>query len=64
MNLITFLIGSTSPLLIGALSDRYGIRGFELGFAALGGVYVLGALSMFVSYRYFFRRHYVHESGI
>ena len=61
MNLITFLIGSTSPLLIGAMSDRYGVRGFELGFAALGGVYVLGALSMFVSCRCFFRLHYVRE---
>ena len=63
MNLITFLIGSTSPLLLGALSSRYGIRGFEIGFAFLGGVYVLGALSLFVSWRFFFCRHYVREEG-
>lgn len=61
MNLITFLIGSTSPLLLGALSDKYGVHGFELGFALLGGVYVLGAVSLLVSYRFFFDRHHVHE---
>ena len=63
MNLIAFLIGSTSPLMFGALADRYGVRGFELGFSFLGGVYVLGALSMFVSCRFFFSRHLVHETG-
>lgn len=61
MNLVTFLIGSTSPLLLGALSDKYGVRGFEIGFALLGGVYVLGALSMFVSYKFFFVKHRVEE---
>jgi len=63
MNLITFLIGSTSPLLLGALSDRYGVRGFEVGFAFLGAVYVLGALCLFVSYRFFFVRYHVQEEN-
>ena len=62
MNLLTFLVGSTSPLLLGALSERYGVRGFEIGFSLLGGVYVLGAISMFVSYRFFFRRYAVPDA--
>ncbi len=61
MNLVTFLIGSTSPLLLGALSERLGVRGLELGFACLGGVYVLGALALFASAKFFFDRHHVKE---
>ena len=61
MNLVVFLIGSTAPLLMGVLSDRYGVHGFETGFAALGVVYVLGGLSMLVSVRFFFNRHRVEE---
>jgi len=61
MNLVTFLIGSTSPLMLGALSDRYGVHGFEIGFAILAGVYVLGALSMLLSWRFFFASHHVRD---
>lgn len=61
MNLVVFLVGSTAPLMMGALSDRYGVRGFEAGFAALGAVYVFGGLAMLVSVRFFFNRHRVEE---
>ena len=61
MNLVVFLVGSTAPLLMGALSDRYGVRGFEAGFAALGAVYVFGGLAMLVSVSFFFNRHRVEE---
>lgn len=61
MNLVTFLIGSTSPLLLGALSERFGVRGLEIGFACLGGVYAVGSLFLFASARFFFNRHFVKE---
>ncbi len=61
MNLVTFLVGSTSPLLLGALSERLGVRGLEIGFACLGGVYVLGAVCLFTSARFFFNKHLVRE---
>jgi len=61
MNLVVFLVGSTAPLLMGALSDRYGVRGFEVGFVALGGAYALGGVSMLVSARFFFKIHRVKE---
>ena len=58
MNLVVFLIGSTSPLMMGALSDRYGVRGFEIGFVVLGGIYVLGAVAVLVSHKFFFSSSY------
>lgn len=61
MNLVVFLVGSTSPLMLGALSDKYGVHGFEIGFAILAGTYVVGALALFVSCRFFFARHRVDE---
>ena len=61
MNFITFFIGSTSPLIFGALSDKYGVHGFEIGFAILAVVYVLGACSLLFSHRFLFARFHVKE---
>ena len=59
--MITFLVGSLSPLMMGALSDRCGMRGFEMGFAVLGAAYVLGALAIAVSFLWTFKRNRVAE---
>ena len=59
--MIAFLVGSLSPLMIGALSDRYGIRGFEIGFAALGVAYALGAAAIVASFLWTFKRNRVRE---
>ena len=61
MTMIAFFIGSLSPLMIGALSDRYGIRGFEIGFSVLGAGYVLGAVAIAISFFRTFRRDAVRE---
>ena len=61
MTMIAFFIGSLSPLMIGALSDKYGIRGFEIGFSVLGAGYVLGAVAISVSFFKTFRRDVVRE---
>ena len=61
MTMIAFLVGSLSPLMIGALSDRYGIRGFEIGFAVLGATYVAGAASIAASFFLTFRKGRVSE---
>ena len=37
---------------MGALSQKYGVRGFEIGFMLMGAAYALGAL--FVMYGFFF----------
>lgn len=59
--MIVFLVGSLSPLMIGALSDRYGIRGFEIGFVVLGVGYVLGAAMLLLSFFFTFKKDRVVE---
>ena len=61
MTMIAFFIGSLSPLMIGALSDRYGIRGFEIGFVVLGVGYVLGAAMLLLSFFFTFKKDRVVE---
>ena len=64
MTMVAFFTGSLSPLMIGALSERMGVRGFEIGFGILGGVYVLGALLLMVSFAFTFRRDRVDETSL
>ena len=51
----------TTPLMIGALSDKCGMRGFEIGFAILGVAYVAGAVAVFASFLWTFKRNRVSE---
>ena len=55
------LIGSLSPLLIGAMSDRMGLAGFERGFALMGGAYVVGALAMAAAFFFTFNKDRISE---
>ena len=59
--MIAFLVGSLSPLMMGALSDQYGIRGFEIGFVALGVAYALGAAAIIASFLFTFSKNRVVE---
>ena len=61
MTMVGFFIGSLSPLMIGALSDRYGIRGFEMGFSILGAGYLVGAAAIAVSFFWTFKRNRISE---
>lgn len=61
MTMIAFLIGSLSPLMIGMLSDRYGMRGFEVGFAVLGGCYAVGAAMIAASFFFTFFKNRIAE---
>lgn len=63
LNVLAGLVGSLAPIVLGALSDRYGARGFELGFAAYGGVLAIGALALGLSLFVTFRRDRVSEEG-
>ena len=60
-DLLAMLIGSLSPLLIGAMSDRLGMRGFEWGFALMGGAYVVGAAAMAAAFFFTFNRDKITE---
>ena len=61
MTMIAFFLGSLSPLMMGALSDRYGIHGFEIGFSVLGGIYVLGAVALVCSCLFTFKHNRITE---
>ncbi len=54
--LVAFLFGGLSGVLMGMLSQTYGVRGFEFGFLLMGGAYVVGAALMAISFAFTFRR--------
>ena len=56
-----FFVGGLSGIVMGALSQRYGVRGFELGFALLGGAYVVGAAAMAIAFCFTFARDRISE---
>ena len=56
-----FLFGGLSGIVMGALSQKYGVRGFEAGFALMGCAYVAGAVSVAVAFFRFFKRDRLTE---
>ncbi len=56
-----FFVGGLSGVVMGALSQKYGVRGFEIGFAIMAATYVLGAALMAVSFFVTFRRDRIVE---
>ena len=60
-DLFAMLLGSLSPLLIGAMSDRMGLSGFEWGFTLMGGMYVLGACAMAGAFFFTFNKDRIVE---
>ena len=61
MVMSAFFFGGLSGVAMGKLSDAYGIFGFEIGFAILGGAYLLGAGVMMVSFFHTFARDRIME---
>ncbi len=61
LNMLAFFFGGLSGLLIGWLSKTYGTRGFEIGFAAMGGVYAFAGVCMLCSLFFTFDRNRVTE---
>ena len=61
ITMIAFFFGGLSGVAMGALSEKYGTRGFEIGFGAMAGVYALAALLMMVSFFFTFRKNRVVE---
>ena len=56
-----FLFGGLSGIVMGALSQKYGVRGFEIGFMMMGTAYLLGAALMAVAFFSTFRRDRLRE---
>ena len=56
-----FFVGGLSGVVMGALSQNFGVRGFEIGFALMAATYVLGAALMSISFFFTFRRDRITE---
>ena len=61
LNVTAGLLGSLSPVLLGALSDRDGLRGFETGFAAMAGVEALALAALVAAAAFTFRKDIIRE---
>lgn len=56
LNVIAGLVGSLAPIALGALSQRLGLRGFEIGFASMVGVQTAAVVALAVAVLTTFRR--------
>lgn len=61
LNMIAFFFGGLSGVAMGALSQRWGVRGFEVGFAVMAGAYLAGAALMAFSFFFTFSKNRVVE---
>ena len=58
LNVIAGLVGSTAPIGLGALSESLGVRGFEIGFAAMAAVQLVAAVSLVLAMAFTFKRDF------
>ena len=56
-----FFFGGLSGVVMGALSQRYGVQGFEIGFALMGATYFVAAFVMMISFFFTFRKDRITE---
>ena len=61
LNMIAFFFGGLSGVAMGALSKRWGVRGFEIGFGVMAATYAVGAALMAVSFFFTFRKDRIRE---
>ncbi len=62
LNMIAFFFGGLSGVAMGALSQKWGVRGFEIGFGVMAATYALGAALMVYSFFFTFKRNRVLET--
>ncbi len=62
LNMIAFFFGGLSGVAMGALSHRWGVRGFEVGFAIMAATYAIAAVLMAISFFFTFKKNRVIES--
>ena len=61
LNMIAFFFGGLSGVAMGALSQKWGVRGFEIGFGIMAGTYALGAALMAFSFFFSFNKNRIVE---
>jgi MFS family permease len=61
LNVVAGLVGSLSPMFLGWLSQKYGVRGFEIGFSAMGIMLLVPVSALLISFFITFRKDRVIE---
>ena len=61
LNMIAFFFGGLSGVAMGALSQKWGVRGFEIGFGIMAAFYAVAALLMAYSFCFTFKKNRVME---
>lgn len=61
LNMIAFFFGGLSGVAMGTLSQRWGVRGFEIGFGIMATAYALGAALMAFSFFFTFNKNRTTE---
>ena len=61
LNMIAFFFGGLSGVAMGALSQKWGVRGFEIGFGIMAAFYAVAALLMMFSFFFTFKKNRVVE---
>ena len=56
-----FFFGGLSGIVMGTLSQKFGVRGFEIGFAIMGAAYFVAAFTMMISFFVTFRKDRIAE---
>jgi len=60
--MIAFLVGSTSPWLLGKSREHFGsAHGLSYGFTGLSLAYLIGAIAVATARAFFFHRDRIHE---
>ena len=62
LNMIALFFGGLSGVAMGTLSQRWGVRGFEIGFGVMASAYAAAAALMAISFFFTFRRDRVAET--
>ena len=62
LNVAAGLVGSLSPMILGGLSQTWGIRGLEIGFAAMGVTLLQPIVAFAISYFFTFNRERLVET--
>ena len=61
VNVFAYIIGSFAPVLFGFIAHRWGVKGFEVGFASLGALLVIAAAMMVFSYFKLFAKYRIDK---
>ena len=62
LNVVAALVGSLAPMVLGWASQRYGLKGFEVGFAAMGGILVIPIAAFLISFSFTFKKDRIIEA--